>query len=392
MRTKSIVFVLVLAAAAVFILYPLSALGDEGNGIALEQIRIEGNSVTDTDYIRSRVSLTEGATYDLETLMDEINRSRENLERTGLFAEVFFDDEFDEDDNLLLTVSVKEKNYLFFGPGGHSGVEAGNFYFRNSLYVAYKNLFGNRTSLFVELPFYQDQGLRFLVQGDVRRLRYSLDLEYEHRAETVSDFVRFRPGLGVAINPLIFLGADILINNAVYNSFGLYPFIEVGSTDRRNTDSRSWYFFKLSPYYCSNFSGGSGGVPATASFYGIESKFLYYRDLLLKIVYHLKVNAGLQGGTVPYNLVLESDVRGTRFDAHNGDKKLSFTNELHVPLPWEESVVIVPFVDFNVIGYSDVDLLLGGGIGVHWYNRFNDPLVFEIAFGRGVMLNFQKRL
>jgi outer membrane protein assembly factor BamA len=392
MRAKRTVFVLVLAAAAVCVLNPVSARGDDGDRIALERIRIDGNSVTATDYIRSCVTLSEGMTYDLDTLMDEINISRENLERTGLFTEVFFNDEFDENDNLLLTVSVKEKNYFFFGLGGNTGVEAGDFYFRNSLYVAYKNLFGNRTFLFVELPFYEDQGLQFSVRGDIKRMRYTLDLEYEHSSKTGADSVRFSPGLGYALNPMFFLGADILVNNAMYNSFGLYPFIEAGSTDRKNNDSRSWYFFRLSPYYSHNFAGGSGLVPETDSFYGINAKFRYYRDLLLKIVYQLKIDAALQGGTVPHNLMLESDVRGTRFDAHNGDKKLSLTNEVHVPLPWEESVVIVPFVDFNVIGYSEVEVLLGGGIGVHWFTRFNDPLVFEIAFGRGVMLNFQKRL
>ncbi|MBN2322702.1 MAG: hypothetical protein JXQ30_03125 [Spirochaetes bacterium] len=392
MRAKKRLFVLLLTAAAVFLLYPVSAPGDDEEVITLERIGIEGNSVTATDYILSCVTLAEGKTYDFDTLMDEINISRENLEQTGLFTEIFFDDQFDENDNLLLTVSVKEKNYLFFGLGGHSGIEAGDFYFRNSLYVAYKNLFGNRTSLYVELPFYEDQGLGFSVQGDVKKLRYALDLTYAHRSKTGEDSVRFRPGLGYAINPLFYLGADILVNNALYNSFGLYPFIELGSTERKNTDSRSWCFFRLSPYYSNNFEGGSGRVPETDSFYGVEAKFRYYRDLLLKIVYQLKLEAALQGGTVPHNLILQSDVRGTRFDDHYGDKKLSFTNELHVPLPWEESVVIVPFVDFNVIGYSDVELLLGGGIGVHWFTRFNDPLVFEIAFGRGFMLNFQKRL
>ena len=143
------------------------------------------------------------------------------------------------------------------GLGGHSGIEAGEFYFDNSLYFAYKNLFGNKTSLLVEIPFYRNQGVMFFLQGDVRRIRYTLDLEYAHSTTAPADSLLFYPGLSYGITPLLFLGADILVNNAVFNSFGAYPFIEIGSRDRRDKDSRSWYFISSFPKTAMTFNGSS---------------------------------------------------------------------------------------------------------------------------------------
>jgi outer membrane protein assembly factor BamA len=375
-------------------LCPLPVIGGDEDAILLERLQVEGNRVTDSSYLLSHVTLKEGVSYDIDALMDEINRSRENLERTGLFTEVFFNDELDEDDNLLLTITVKEKNYLFFGPGGQTGYEEDVFYFRNSLYLTYNNLFGNSTTIYAEVPFYENQGVRLLIQGGFNRSRYELDLEYEHRAGTNLDTMRVMPGFAYAIDRRLYIGVNVLINNATYNSFALYPYLELGSDERFSRELKSWYFLHISPYYGYNFQGidAADGENVTSSFYGIGARFSYFRDLLLKIVYQLKVNAELQSGGVPSNLVLESDARGTRFDAHTGDKKLSVTNEVHVPLPWEESIVIVPFIDLNVIGYNKMEALIGGGVGLHWYNRFQDPLIVEIAFGRGIMLNFQKRL
>ena len=402
MRKNHTVLILCLVFTALLILFPGLCFGlDEADPtnensdlILLKKLQIEGNEVTDTGYILSFITLKEGSSYEIDTLMDEINRSRENLQRTDLFSEIFFNDEFDEEENLLLTIELRERNYLFFGPGGHAGYEGNDFYFRNSLYVEYKNLFGNSTTIYCELGFYENQGLILLLQGGLKRIRYDLELEYEHRAATDLDSILFMPGLAYAVDKRLFIGADILVNNANYNSFALYPYLELGSNKRFSRDLKSWYLLKVTPYYGYNFQGldSSGGAETPSSFHGIGARFGYYHDIFLKIVYQLKVDAEYQGGEVPPNLVLEPDVRGTRFDVRTGNKKLSMTNELHIPLPWEESLVIVPFIDLDVIGYTDVEVLLGGGVGVHWFNRFQDPLVVEIAFGRGFMLNFQKRL
>jgi hypothetical protein len=352
--------------------------------ILIKKLIVKGNRVTDIDYILSYITLQEGKTYDIDGIMDEINKSRENLEQTKLFSEIFFNDEFDEEGNLILTIELKERNYFFFGPAGYSGYQDNEFYFRNSLYVSYQNLFGNKTLLFAEIPFYENQGVIFALQGRLKNARYDFDFEYEHDSLTAQDSVEFRPGLAFELERNLFIGTDFLVNSADFDSFALYPYFEAGSRTRFPSDAKSWFYIRCSPYWGYNFIG--------SSYYGIEARFNYYQDLFLKIIYQLKVKGALQGGEVPVNLILLSDVRGTLFDGYRGDKRLSLTNELHIPLPWDNSIVIVPFIDLNVIGYMSVDLLIGGGIGFHWYNLFQDPLVVEVAFGKGIMLNFQKRL
>ncbi|UCB44672.1 MAG: hypothetical protein JSV25_10680 [Spirochaetota bacterium] len=372
--------ILLICTAFLTLSYIQSQAEDE---ILLKTLLVKGNMVTDTDYILSYVTLKEGKTYNIDEIMDEINDSRENLEQTYLFTEVFFNDEFDENDNLILTIELKEKNYFLFGPAGYTGYQDDAFYFRNSVYVSYINLFGNSTHLYVELPFYENQGIVFMLQGRLKNVRYDFNIEYEHISNTSQDSVGIMPGLAYEITRNLFLGSSFLVNSADSDSFALYPFIEAGSRIRFPNDAKNWYYLRVSPYLGYNFTG--------TTFYGMEAHFNYYHDLLLRIIYQLKVKGALQGGEVPVNLLLLSDVRGTRFDGYSGDKWLSLTNEIHIPLPWDDAIIIVPFIDANIIGYTSVELLVGGGIGFHWYNLFQDPLVVEIAFGKGIMLNFQKR-
>ena len=81
-------------------------------------------------------------------------------------------------------------------------------------------------------------------------------------------------------------------------------------------------------------------------------------------------------------------MRGTNFKNYSGDIQISLKNELLIPWPWNTSFSIVPFFDLNLIGE---DILIGGGFGLHWFNKLQDPLVMELAYGKGIMLNFQKR-
>ena len=82
----------------------------------------------------------------------------------------------------------------------------------------------------------------------------------------------------------------------------------------------------------------------------------------------------------------------THFELYSGNKQISLSSDLRIPLPWNNDLIIVPFIDTNVIGQNNLQFLIGGGIGLHWLTRFQDPLIMEIAFGKGIMLNFQKRL
>lgn len=361
-------------------LYTISA---EEEKILLKGLLIEGNTITRSEYILSFVTLKEGESYDLDSIMDEINISRENLENTNLFYDIFFNDELDDEDNLILTIQLKEKNYLLFGPSGYLGYENTEFYFRNSLYVSYINLFGNASNIYIEIPFYENQGLIFELQGKLGNVRYNIELDYLYLSQSGMNSLKFMPGLAFELKKDLFTGMNLLINSYSFNSIALFPYIEGGFNERYKSDVKRWYYFIVSPFYGYNFTG--------SSFYGIESKMNHYWDLFLKIVYTLKVKANIQGGEVPNNLVFKSDVRGTRFDRYSGDKKISLTNEIHVPLPWDNNIVFVPFLDTNFIGYDTLEVLFGGGIGVHWYNKYMDPLVVDIAFGKGIMVNFQKR-
>ncbi|KPJ89679.1 MAG: hypothetical protein AMS17_01085, partial [Spirochaetes bacterium DG_61] len=85
----------------------------------LQEVRIRGNSVTKEQYVRPFITLEEGKRYDLDGIITEINISRDNLLKTGLFSDIFFNDEVDERDNLIITVQLKEKNYFLFGPTGY---------------------------------------------------------------------------------------------------------------------------------------------------------------------------------------------------------------------------------------------------------------------------------
>lgn len=43
-----------------------------------------------------------------------------------------------------------------------------------------------------------------------------------------------------------------------------------------------------------------------------------------------------------------------------------------------------------MVGDDEVEFLLGGGIGLHWYTKYQDPFVFEVAYGSGLMINLSK--
>ena len=115
----------------IFLLVFSSLIADD-DIIFLKQLTIKGNKRTRETYVRSFITLEEGKTYDLDTVIEEINESRSKLEGTELFTNIFFNDELDDENNLILTVQLREKNYLLFGPGGYFIYEDKVFYFNNS--------------------------------------------------------------------------------------------------------------------------------------------------------------------------------------------------------------------------------------------------------------------
>ncbi len=369
----------------IIFLLAFSSLIAEDDIIFLKQLTIKGNKVTRETYIRSFITLEEGKTYDLDTIIEKINESRSKLEHTELFTNIFFDDELDDENNLILTVQLREKNYLLFGPEGYFIYEDKVFYFNNLLYLSYINMFGISDIISVYVPVYENAGIFFNYSGSFNnKIFYMIDFKYLYSLRDGETWFSLSPGAGYRIKEDLNAGARLAINHHDFNTALFSPYIEIGTRDRRSSKIKTWYFTSITPYYGYNFNG--------TSMYGIDSGFHLYRDLFFKIVYSLNVDVNLQGGNVPDNLILKSNVRGTHFDLYQGNKRISLSNDLSVPLPWNNDLIIVPFVDTNVIGKDSLQFLIGGGIGLHWYTRFLDPFIMEIAFGKGIMLNFQKRL
>lgn len=368
--------------------FTFSDLQADEDNFYLKKLLIKGNSVTKEKYIRSFITLEEGKIYELDDIINEINISRENLEKTNLFSGIFFNDEFDEENSLTITVQLKEKNYLLFSPTGYITYENDKFYIDSGLYIKYNNLFGNAALVVIEVPLevnplYEATGISFFHQNLIGRIRYTCAFEYRYFLNEQKDWLEVVSGVAWKIRDRLFSGINFKLNRNSFNTFIICPYIEGGNSERYSSKTKHWFYYTISPFY-----GINAGAP---SLYGLSSKLNLYWDLFFKIVYVLITEANIQDGEISDNLILDSSVRGTYSKNYHGNKKISLTNELHIPLPWNNNITIVPFLDSNVIGYNTLQVLIGGGIGLHLYNKFQDPLVLDVAFGKGIMLNFQKR-
>jgi hypothetical protein len=372
-----------------------SCLSANDDLIFLKRLAIKGNDVTRESYIRSLITLKEGETYDLNTVIDEINKSISNLKSTELFTNVFFNDEMDDENNLILTVQLREKNYLHFGPDGYFIYEDRSLYFNTRLYLSYINMFGVSDSITLRLPLYvgisdstsiyENTGVLINYSGSWDKLIYKADFEFLYSFPNSSfpnnsSWYFLSPVIGYRINDNLNAGIRLTFNyNDIYTVF-FSPYFELGSSHSSKVKTR--YFTSIAPFYGHNFTGTSSQ--------GINSVFQLHRELFFQIVYSVYLDVNLQRGKIPENFILRSSVRGTHYDLYRGSRRISLSNELNIPLPWNNDLVIVPFVDTNLIGRDSYRFLIGGGAGLHWYTRFQDPLIIEVAYGKGLMLNFQK--
>ncbi len=350
----------------------------------LQKVLIEGNRVTKESFLRDLITLREGEIYDLEKIIDEINMSREKITSTGLFSNIFFDDAVDDENNVVITVRLKEKNYILFGPSGFVSYEEGDFVFDAGVYIEHRNLFGNASTLLLNFPLYEYAGISLFFEHPSKTTKETLVLEYEYSTEEKTDWLSVMPGAALRLRQHAYAGMDFEVNHEDFTAFIFAPYYENGFHERLSYKTKFWYYFKASPFF--------GLTSDSSSLYGFRSELNLYRDLLLRIVYSFSAEFDYQDGSVPDNLINDSNVRGTSFRSFRGDKLLSVQNELHIPLPWYPNLSVVPFLDLNYIGFDSLQFLVGGGIGLHWYNQFQNPLVVEIGFGKGVMLNFQRKI
>lgn len=367
---------------------PAGEAGSEqtaGEEILVAAIEVSGNRVTSERFIRSLLALEAGRRYAFEQVIDLISVSRKRLQRTGLFSNIFFDDQVVEENGDLqveLTVRVRENGYLRFGPSGHAGLQGGEPYADLSLYGEYVNLWGNGSLVRVELPLYQDLGMLLLTENRLGAGETTLSLGYEYLDDEALGLTSHlaQAGMQVSLSPPIRVGLSAHLYAAHTTTLVLIPSFAVGSRARPDRE-KTWCYGELSPVYGFNRD--------REDFYGVRGELALYRDLFLQLVYELDIRAGYLDGSPPRRYRFTPHVRGTDPEEFRGDVLFSVTNELRFPWPTSPGVHLVPFLDLAVIG-GDPDMLMGGGLGVHWYTRFQDPLVLELAFGKGVMVNFSR--
>jgi outer membrane protein assembly factor BamA len=383
------------AAVTLFLLFSFLIPVIADDAIYLDRIAVEGNSVTREDLIRSLLTLQAGQIYDLDRVIDEINTSRQNLEKTGLFVSVFFNDELDDENNLALTVQVREKNYLYFGLAGYLGFEDKEFYSATSLYLDYTNVHGNGSLFYLEIPFYRDYGVIARYVGNPGRLQYKVGIDVRYDYFYDQDIQKLIAGLGYNFSERFLLGADIhssrespRLGSDSILSFVFFPYLRWGLDRRYVTKQKKWHNLFLTPYVGINVPNESDSD--NTEFIGIDSRLSLNWDVLLQIVYSLNIYASFQEGTVSNEYKVESNIRGTYYDAHTGNYRLTFINNFDFPWPTYNRIHLVPFIDYGMIGDDEVEFLLGGGIGLHWYTKYQDPLVFEVAYGEKLMINLSK--
>jgi hypothetical protein len=384
-----------LAAVTLFLLFSFLTPVIADDAVYLDRIDVEGNSVTREDLIRSLLTLQAGQIYDLDRVIDEINTSRQNLEKTGLFVSVFFDDKLDDENNLTLTVQVRENNYIHFGLAGYLGYEDKEFYSATSLYLDYTNVHGNGSLFYLEVPFYRDYGVIARYVGNPGRLQYKVGLDVRYDYLYDQNIQKLIAGLGFNFSERFLLGAAIHSNreSPIQNSdstlsFVFYPYLRWGPHRRYTAKQKKWHNLFLTPYMGINIPSESDSD--NTEFFGIDSRLSLNWDVLLQIVYSLNIYASYQDGIVPNEYLVQSNIRGTYYDAHTGDYRLIVINNFDFPWPTYNRIHLVPFVDYGIVGDDKVEFLLGGGIGLHWYTKYQDPLVFEVAYGEGLMINLSK--
>jgi hypothetical protein len=373
------------------ILVAAAAARAETGEYLLEEIKITGNHVTKESYVRSFVTLREGALYSLDELLEGINASKEKLEGTGLFSGVTVDDQTREGGRLSLTVRVSERGYFRAAPSGYINLPGKEDESESGVALSYDNLFGTGATLAFDIPLYDVVGLGFEARSRPDRFAYGVSALYAHDISEDRSWYYFAPFASLPAGKALVVGLEAKLNRDDFSSVVFTPSVERGTRERPSGKTKKWRHAGFSPYAGANFPDDSGSADGNA-LWGINADVCFYRDLLLGIVIANSFEVGLQGGAVPENLRQESPVRGNRYRTLEADVVISTANELRVPLPWDNDVVLVPFVDAAFMGDRSLTLYLGGGIGLRWYKGFLDPLLIDLGFGRGVTLNFEKRL
>ena len=377
----------IIAIAIIFIISAFfSTIILRADTVFLKKISVEGNRITKTSYIMSKVNLKTGRTYNVDDLMEKMSEIKSKLLKTGLFEELYFDDQLDNNGNLNLIIKVKERNYLFFGPEGSLYIK-NNIYPDISVYLEYINLLGMNHDIKVSLPIYENRGIFINFMSDNQK-KFIIDSSIDVK-KVKSDPIITKDYLTANIYFLYnlaqsyYLGSGILYNRYYGSSFIFYPLIKLGSTARPEEKS-NWYY--------SENSLKIGYGEDDKLIYGLSTELYYFRSLLLQIIFKTGISFDYLGGDVPKNLLLSNTARGYPSNYITGDKRISPKAELFVPLQWFPKLAISLFVDSDIIGYNNLKLIVGGGIGIRWFNKYQNPLIVDFAFGKGFEINLSKKI
>ncbi len=359
------------------LIYHTGLAGDNNEMIFLKKIKISGNRITKTQYIMKFIDLKTSKWYKIDNLMDKMSIIKEKLFNTGLFESILYDDQIDDNNNLILTIKVKEKNYLHFGPSGY-------IYLKDTvnpklgIYFDYTNLFGKNNHININVLMYKYQGLFIRYENDtMNRLRFSSLVGY---LKNSTDTINVSPEILYGIFDSLNIGIGFLYNKNVGNSYIFYPKFQYKCLKDSKITLNTKISFPIGIGENSNLN------------YGLSSQITYKKELLLQIVSKTSVSLDYLDGNIPENLILSNKARGYPENFIKGNRRLSLSSELYAPLPWFPEFYVDAFVDSDILGYNSIKIIVSGGIGLRWYNRFFNPLSIDIAIGKGFEINFNKKL
>lgn len=382
---KIVLLVLFLVFAATCILYAERDKKNPTNDsevVFIKKIVIKGNKRTTTEIIRERITIDEKQSYTLEDIIDEINRSRNNILSTGLFNDVFFDDVLDEYGNLELYVEVDEKNYFKLIPSGFVYVDKNKVHFHNSLFYEDVNFKGNKSKLKTKVSIYDAKGIEFgYSSSQLKDLWVEINLGYIDSAHYPDQYCYISPAIKYNISGGFNLGFGIEAGKMGNTYLGIESPLRI---NKNNKELKSSFSMDFVPQLLFNHNDSPG--------YLLKIDGKYQKELMLQITNLLYGEINLAGGIIPERKIITSRARGNDPFNYTGNFRFSITEEILMPLIFNYNIKIGLFFDGDIIGDTQSlnfgKVLVGGGFSFRWYHYILNPLYIDIALGKGVMLNF----
>ena len=378
-----------------FILLALHSQAD--NKWVVEEVVVRGNTWTKKDIVLRELGIRPEEALEEEELLDRLLSGKDRLERSGLFTEVFLDQEIVEEGKIKIIVEVEERWNVEIAPGGSYYLnEKGESRARGFLHVRDRNFLGYGQELDLRVHYIADYGFEanwmepYLVSSS-----WNLELgavyllgSYQDQVDRLGGAL----GLGYSFAPDLKGGSTYRYQSVNPRGgqtrstlAGLNPYLKWGHADRPNPKERFWNLLVLESEVDSRFLGGS------EDYVKLKTSYSLFRDLLLRIVAAISLSAGVGYGNIPTYELFTNQVRGWDTYDMTGDLSLNLDSELRIPIPLYEFLQVVLFLDAGALGGKDklslVGTAVGGGVGLRWFNVVQNPLRLDIAWGNGLKLH-----